>query len=281
MNKDIHIYYGGGSGGHVCAHLILQSHQHFSVFDPTNIPANPDEFYHQFKMVKQNQWSIDQPTMWKNKECYYDNATTASVVLPGMGRLFLTVNPSANLIPDPNVINVMIYSDIDTQMEIAVVKRCSVFYKITRLEEECYNLCNIAWKKGYACVSEPHWPVVDLCDIDQLPEFIINELKTVHQNFDMYLRWPQHRLSYKTYQELIIAYCANSYLHGNRVFDDVAKVAAKMDHAVKLQHIVQTRGRCLLDAVELPWTAEHGALMDHWLLLHSDALQQKLLSKID
>lgn len=131
MNKkDIHIFYGAGSGGFIAAHAILQSQQHFCVFTsyPKFYPKvnSKLEFLEQFDQIKQHQWSIKDPALWKSTEVWPHNNATQQHIINGMNRLYLSCN---DFYIDNTAINVLIYTDQESQLDLGHYKRTFVVYQ--------------------------------------------------------------------------------------------------------------------------------------------------------
>ena len=276
--KPIHIIYAGGSGGHICAHLILSSKQHFCVFDKFSITQTAQEFEQQFEFVKQDQWAIERPADWKRREHWPVNHKTNSVSVPDLSKLLLTCNPGKiDLVINPEHINVLIYTDIDTQYEIAKFKRCWIFESVLDLDQHCYNLCNQVWSTSYNNVKDSGWPMVELNDLPTLSMNIQTELFDLHQGFDIWADWLVHRDNCETYKTLYVSSEAQARIGQDWVTQSIADIAGQVDHVIKLQDVVATKGKILLNSVDLPYFSQHQDLFDRWFNLHSYELQLTLV----
>lgn len=214
MNKkDIHIFYGAGSGGFIAAHIILQSQQHFCVFTsyPKFYPKTNTklEFLEQFEQVKQYQWGVKDPAQWKSTEVWPHNIATQKHSIDNLNRLYLSCN---HFYIDQSATNVLIYTDLESQLDLGHYKQTFVVYE--------------SW---------------------------------FHRNRDS---------------------------NPSDYFPEIDKVTAATadffplaDHTIKLQDLIRTKGRCLTDCLDLPWTDHHAKLMDHWIGLHSPELMEKILSR--
>lgn len=275
--KPIHILYAGGSGGNICAHLVLQSNQHFCVFSKLPTPQTARQFRQQFEQVKQDQWAIDRPEHWKRREYWPDNTATSTVLVPGLAKLLLTCTPGDVDVINPDHITVLLYTDIDTQYDIAKFKRVHLFTNVIDIDAHCYELCNQVWSKNYSNVKDSGWPMVDLNDLPTLPMNIQTELFDLHQGFDIWADWLVHRDSCKTYKTLYVSSEAQARIDQDWVPQSVADIAGQVDHVIKLQNVVATKGKILLDSVDLPYFSQHQDLFDRWFNLHSYELQLKLV----
>lgn len=277
MNKDIHVLYNGGSGGHICAHLILESRRHFCRYTNFPMPDSVDQFRQQFDKIKQQQWNIQDPVTWKDNEFWPANKDTAQSTLNNMCRLLLTCNPEFNIVLDPAATNVLIYTDAATQFSMSVLKRCFYFRQAEDINKYCYKECSTLWAKNYRNVKDDSWPDIELCNIDLLPTYIINEIQNLHKGFEPFIEWKSTRDTLALYQQLLMY--SKHINHANNMLSnsEVVDLLPKVDHAVRLQDIVRSRGKCLLDTLGLPWYNSHANLINHWVCLHPKELQEKLL----
>jgi hypothetical protein len=129
---------------------------------------------------------------------------------------------------------------------------------------------NIHFNKFYNNVKDPAWP--DCTDINQskiLPEHIQHELLThaAYIEFITATSWVQWFVN--TQQE--------HKIKNDIVFPEVATLAKHSDLTIKLQDILNTNGRALLDPLGLPVLEQHFALIEKWKSLHSN----EILSIID
>lgn len=277
MNKDIHVLYSGGSGGHICAHLILESGRHFCRYTEFSMPESAADFRQQFDKIKQQQWNIQDPAHWKDNEFRPANKDTADSTLNNMHRLWLTCNPELTIESCPNTANIIVYTDFDTQLSMNIFKHCFYFYQIDDINKYCYEQGNTVWTKNYYKVKDGSWPDLELCNIDLLPTAILDELQNLHQGFEPFVEWKLTRDNRTLFQQLLIS---SQYVkHANNMLlnSTIADLLPRVDHAVRLQDIVRSRGKCLLDTLGLPWHGGHTDLINHWLSLHPKELQEKLL----
>lgn len=279
MNKDIHVWYSGGSGGHICSHLILESQRHFCCWQEFDTPHTAMHFADQFQQVKHQQWCIQDSSQWKTQEFWPRNQLTAQHSVESLNRLFLTCNPSADLSMDQKCVNVLIYTDLETQWHMSIFKHCFVFFGVDKIKDHCRDQCNQSWQQSYSSVKDSTWPMVNFDQIDQLPVGIIDELGQQHHGFEPYLKWLEHRDIVQTYQELCMSNAQAQWIDNQWLSATVLELMPRMNHAIRLQDIVGTQGRCLLDALELPWHQGHADLIQRWLNLHPRDLQTRLLNK--
>jgi hypothetical protein len=249
-NLDVHLNYAGGSGGFLALHLLLLS-KHYS-----------NELNDRLDTVISRQWNIIDHSKWKHNEAWPDNNKTLSQ--PGSPKLFFYCHLPVPTWEQLYGIKLLIYTDLATQIALCDYKKAgSVIPAIDR------DL-NIHFNKFYNNVKDPAWP--DCTDINQskiLPEHIQHELLThaAYIEFVAATSWVQWFVN--TQQE--------HKIKNDIVFPEVATLAKHSDLTIKLQDILNTNGRALLDPLGLPVLEQHFALIEKWKSLHSN----EILSIID
>ena len=283
--KNIHLLYQGGNGGFICAHTILQSQQHFSVFKKNKPSASKTEFLEQFSQIKKQQWQITNNLQWKTTEVWPDNESTSYHQISGLNRLYMTCNPDSfdNFQIDPADINVVIFTDIESQIEFSQYKNCGLFYNNNQaIEDYVISIINNAWRTSYNSVKDISWPTTELCDIDLLSENICQELLTLHQGFDVFFDYDQHKNYHLTYKQICTRFMSTPYKINEveiNVENKIFKFFPTVDHIVKLQDVINSKGRYLTDLLELPWNTGHADLIDNWVKLHPPELIEQILSR--
>jgi hypothetical protein len=278
--KDIHLLYRGSTGGFICSHVILQSQRHFCLYRDYPCknykwPKTKDEFLNQFDEVKNYQWNIQDTSNWKRTEIWPENSDTEKIEINGLNRLYVTVNPSQediHLCKQTNI-NVAIYTDIISQIELSRLKKSYWFF------DSVYQKSNQQWQNSYNDVKDISWPAVELHDIDLLSEAIWQELLTQHQGFDMFFNYSKSKNDVELLSHIILS-GAIKYKTTNEIIDrEYNSILPKVDHMVKLQDVIKSKGRYLTDLLELPWNTGHADLIDHWIQLHPPELIEKILSR--
>jgi len=283
--KDIHLSYAGGSGGFICTHTILQSQQHFSVFKEIKPPVTKEEFLEQFDQIKKRQWHITDNLQWKTTEVWPDNKSTSQHHVAGLNRLYMTCNSFSfnNVQLEQSSINVIIFTDIESQIELSQYKNCGLFYNNKQnLKDFISPIINHAWQISYNQVKDIAWPTIQLCDIGMLPKNIQQELLTLDQGFDIFFDYDQHKNYYLIYKQIATRHMSATY----KINDTEINVDARIfnffstgDHIVKLQDVIRSKGRYLTDLLELPWNTGHADLIDNWVKLHPPELIEQILSR--
>lgn len=281
--KDIHILYSGGSGGFIAAHTILKSQQHFCLFKsyPKFYPKTDtkSKFLEQFSQIVQQQWDITNPSLWKNNEVWPHNSATQQHTIEGMDRLYLSCG---HYVINQTAVNVLLYTDIESQFELSQYKRAYFFQNSNNyqtIENFLYEKMNKAWKIFYNNVKNESWPAVELLDIKSLPGNICQQLLETSPEFENFINCNQDSIS-ECWRKHTLLTQSSDYLPGiGKVDAGIVQVFPLVDYTIKLQDLIQTKGRCLTDCLALPWTEEHAKLIDHWVALHPPELMKKILSR--
>jgi hypothetical protein len=280
--KDIHLLYYGGTGGLICSHVILQSQQHFCLYRtyPQKNYKWPDskaKFLKQFDEVKNYQWNIHDVARWKQTEIWPENLNTEQIQIDGLNRLYVTNNPSSTnmQIYRPTNINVAIYTDIISQIELSSLKNAYWFI------DNIYPQNNQQWQSSYGNVKDVLWPEVELCDVDLLSDEIWQELLTQHQGFDIFFNYSKNKNEVELLSHFLLRKTMQYKMPKEIVNIDweYNSILPKVDHMVKLQDVIRSKGRYLTDLLELPWNTGHADLIDHWIKLHPPELIEKILSR--
>lgn len=280
--KDIHLLYRGSTGGFICSHLILQSQQHFCLYenyhrDNYKWPESKAQFLQQFEEVKNYQWTIHNVSQWKSTEIWPENSATEKMQITGMNRLYVTNNPCPENMQSykHTNVNVAIYTDIVSQLEMSILKNSYWFYN------NIYVQNNQRWQNSYSDVKDLSWPMVELHDVDLLPDHIWQELLTQHQGFDAFFDYSKSKNDVNLISHFILN-SAIKYKTQNKTIDidsEYNSILPMIDHMVKLQDVIRSKGQCLTDLLELPWNSGHADLIDTWVRLHPPKLIEQILSR--
>ena len=100
----------------------------------------------------------------------------------------------------------------------------------------------------------------------------------MHHGFDLFFQWQEHKDSELTFKRMYLSNEPTGIINNHIVLKNVADFLPKVNLAVRLQDLVKTHGKCLLEAVDLPSHSRHNELITKWLSLHSKELQRILLT---
>jgi len=248
VDKDIYVYYNGGSGGFIALHgILLTNHFECSKYTDSLISTT-----HIINSVWDNQTSDS--SMWKTTEIWPDNKQTS--LLSDKLRCYFSCNPqleeTSKFCKDKDVLYIKIWCPPKIQFHLAQFKHAFIFYDSALDISTTYEeFISYPWKTFYNNVKDESWPNCDnISDVSLLPDHIQDEL---HNTFNM------HNVNF------------NDRI---QVFD---KTELPEDFSFNLIDIVQTKFKNITDALGLPHTQEHIDLMDKWINLHSSPIQDMLL----
>lgn len=271
--------YQGGSGGFICAHLILQSQCHFAVFlNAKPCPESKAEFLEQFSQVVKDQWNIIDSLQWKSNEVWMDNQATSKHSIDGLNRFYHSCNPTWQPVEPlpPLKTNVLIYTDLTSQFDLSLYKRSYWF----SAEPNDYESLEQNWNSEYSKAKDAARTTVKLHEIEQLSADKQKQLLAVDKNFDIFFQWAQHRNSALTRKQYILSKAVTCKINNVETVVDprVASLLPMFEHAIKLQDIILSNGRYLTDLLELPWNSGHADLIKKWISLHPPELIKQILS---
>lgn len=277
MNQDLHLLYAGGSGGHFCSHLILQSGLHTCVLNSTDDDHLTEENV-EFSTAKQIQWDITDPELWKNKEYWPQNYQTLKLETD-KNKFYMTCNPS----PGPKdakqypATTVYLYIDADTHWELMKYKHANWFYLSASAKRDGLVIEDLQlrwmdrdWNEFYNNTRRPGWPDCDsILDIKNLPDGVLRTLDA-----QPYSDWVEHQDVTRLLKETR----GKKEFNGTIVYDwEVYQSMTYADMHINLKDIIASQGKALTDLLDLPYTNEHTKLFEHWWNLHPDYLKNLLL----
>lgn len=287
--NDIHVLFYGASGGHICAHLILQSGQHFCTYDHSF--CQKDEFELQFKQIKTKNWDLMKTDQWRDHHSWPNNDLTYSTRVPNVNRLYFTCAPNEckdpHGIPDSYSLDhqdhkkympctpLLVWTDIDTQAELARFKKSRWFLRnqfgIYRYWQT-YGQFVDQWESLYKKYKQPQWPDLTVQDIPNLNEEMARYLLSFAE-FRSFFKIAEIEPGWSVWKKSLRV---NEY-NGFCVERSVYLMLQENCLPIRLQDVAKTRGRALTDLLDLPWTENHGNLVDQWLALHPKELRAMLL----
>jgi len=233
------IYYSGGSGG-------------FMFFYSLQLALGYD-----VKELIEENWDIQDPSRWKESEtfCLFDPELRLNDI-----KLYCN-RPE----PHDDATSIGLYTDLKTQIDLAHYKNAAFFNKSNGMfdlfvEEVIHN---------YKAVGDPSWPeVTSFEDFDKLPDWIKEELINVFdfpKELSSYADWLYHeRLKTST------------TVNGLQVLDTAASANEFVDHCFLLQDVVNTKFKCVCDALHIAHTQDVADHVDHWVSLHPAHIQARL-----
>jgi hypothetical protein len=151
---DLKLCYSGGSGGFLLLHLLLLTGKFYTGFDADK----------SINSIVNEQWNVSDHSKWKTSEIWPNNLATLSTAT-SLARLYFVCNPDINRKSFITAKNLVLYTDIDSQIELAYYKKANWF-----LDDRNSSLKIATFKKFADC----RLPSVgnykeDLVDLSILP----------------------------------------------------------------------------------------------------------------
>lgn len=248
---DLNLSYRGGSGGFFGLHLILLAGSHKCKFSGDN--TNFTEIFHK-------QWNIIDQLKWKKQETWPDNEATMASDFPN--KIYFLCNPDVTTLASYPGKRLVIYTDIDTQFNLALSKGAYWFYNRNFHSHRLEYFLN-----RYRDVKGMEWP-----DIQSIDEFYT--LPTVIQKECLDVFAFQEILDIQSFKELF-------KLNLSKVFNneriDSQLDPAEADHFIKLQDIIKTKGEALYSPLGLTRSSKSDKFIDDYLDLHTPDQRALLL----
>ena len=289
--SDYHIMFYGGSGGHICSHLVLQSGQHYCAYHEKLFDKNM--FDQTFAEIKQRNWNLMNQDRWREHHSWPNNELTKESNIAGMHKMFFTCAPNESRWPegDPDTYStdlqdhkqylsaktVLIWTDIDTQAALAKYKK-SRWFRQNHLGVyyywKTYSPFEAQWLEVYAKHRLTQWPNISIKNIPNLDATLIDQLKSVPEILNFFTiaeseqgfqQW-KRSLAMENYQGFVVE-------------RSVALMLQESTVAIRLQDVAKTQGRALTDLLDIPWCQDHAQLVDRWLDLHPESIRNRLLDK--
>ena len=184
--SDLKLYYSGGSGGFLLLHLLLLSGRYYTAFDVDD----------SINSIVDKQWNISDHSRWKTFEIWPNNLATWSADT-SLDRLYFVCNPDHADIPSIPGKNLILYTDIDSQIELSYYKKSHWFLndRSSSLKIAQFKRLIQEWLAHYNNIRDPSWPGrVSPRHINRLPKLIQQELlqsKYTHQILEKFAigRW--------------------------------------------------------------------------------------------
>lgn len=255
MNKDINLFYSGGSGGFFALHCLLLSGEFECCFQ------NGQTFEQAFA----KQWAITDGSKWKTNEVWPDNNKTLELTT-GKRKIYFFLIGNEYAFQDYKNYNFLIYTDLKTQWELSSYKKAYWFAG----NENSFAGEN--WRDNfikcfYNDFKAEHWP-----DCNNYEEFL-NLPKNIKIEMEQHLNYYNKNLESAclTFENL-----TSIQYNGRKVDDTLGQILSTVDKAVLLQEIVQTQAKNLYSMLGLEYNQAVSDFVDHWLSLHPQHIQNLL-----
>jgi len=257
LTKNVTVSYDSGSGGNMVYLSLLLALQSTHTSQSKVHVAN---------LIKEA-WDISELKNWKDTEIlenyedvpnYNDTTETETIVritcLAGKGEV------------DYADIVIVVYTDIKTQAALSKMKNTYAYRNL-------HTLVRTIPLTVYNDVKDRHWPAIsDVSEFSILSRNIQNEL--VNQ-----FSFPENMHRPDAWEDYVHDIMSTEY-NGMRINSNIAGTLDKANYTFILQDIVNTKFKCVTDALGLEYTDE---IRDHialWLDLHPGNIQEMLTSTI-
>ena len=264
-NRDLNLFYSGGSGGFLLLHLLLLSGKYFSSF-PTVLSL--DE-------IIARQWQIEDPARWKEKEICPSDQETKKVVC-NLQKIYFYCNPDYDDIEYClGGINLCLYTDYASQRKLAYYKKANWYYDGPTISSFTpYKSLVRSWQDHYRNVKDPSWPdCKTFRKIKNLPAHIQKELLTdpsIHFYYNKFKNFTEYKFT--NLSNGPFAHHTELYL-GDAVYKPIYPFIAQADVRIKLQDLVNSNAEILRNLLNIPKINEKQKnLLNRWRNLHCPQL---------
>lgn len=268
---DIKLCYFGGSGGFISLHLLLLSGKFICDFD---INLNLDE-------IISHQWSIDDAALWKSHETWPQNEKTKTLQT-ALRKIYFFCNPTDRELEKFQGITILVYTDIESQLQLARYKRAMwCFHEHTSLYKNYVSFYRHKlqpWTAHYNNIKDASWPrCTGPGAFKQLPCWIQQELlgePHTRASLDItrwqpWEPWDQEKMDNRMHE---IRSGHHKILPDNtKVTEEVGNFFHNADLSIKLQHIINDPGT-LTALTGTAWNSKQKKIRQQWINLHSPAL---------
>jgi hypothetical protein len=288
--QDYHIMFYGGSGGHICSHLVLQSGQHYCAYD--QLLSDKSTFDKTFFEIKNFNWNQMQQQRWRQHHSWPNNELTQKSRIDDMHKMFFTCAPNESSNPEgepdsyqesrmdhkkyPGAKTVLIWTDIDTQAELARYKQSRWFRRNQHgvyYYWKTYSCFESQWREIYHRHRAHDWPTdISIRDIPDLDSGLIHQMQAVPE-FLNFFGIAESSDGFHTWRRSLHTRNHNGFL----VERSVHLMLQQSDIVVRLQDVAKSQGKWLTDCMGIPWTNQHQSLVNQWLDLHPKHIKNMLL----
>lgn len=274
-SNDLTIYYFGGSGGFFALYTLLLTKQYQCLFKD----GSTDVF-----TTKDTHWNIKDVANWKDSEIWPDNAKTLMATF-GSNKLYFICNPDPLFLSQPGSFirtyeqlpgkKLLLYTDLETQWYLAKTKRAYWFQAGKELDGSGPQWKNREFMQEqlrfrYGNARQAGWPDCNTFEeFYQLPQHIQDVCINQHHFWEV--------LDYEKFDNSDYFPEGVEY-KGDVIYKRAAEFMQGMDHIVKLQDIIKTKGKALFDPLGIQPTADAVKFMLQYLSLHTPE-QRKHLTK--
>lgn len=275
-SNDVTIFYFGASGGFFALYMLLLTKQYQCCFKN----GDTDVF-----KVKESQWNVNDVSKWKYTEIWPDNVKTLTSTFTA-NKVFFVCNPDPIFLSQPGEFirtyedfpgkKILLYTDLQTQWHLAKTKRAYWFQPGRELDGsgpqwKTDEFMQEQFRYRYDNAKLPSWPECPTVEqFYSLPKDIQDKCIIDNHFWEL--------LDYKKFDDP--AYCPIGVEHnGETIYKRAADFMTGMDVIVKLQDIINTKGRALLDPLGVQSTPDTVKFVIQYLSLHTPDQRMHLTKK--
>lgn len=263
---NLSLHYSGGSGGFIGLHVLLETNRYFCSLEGLSFLTDSN-FLDNFNYLKSQHWNIPDISLWKHTEIWPDNLKTENSTTT-RAKIFFYCNYFES---NKNSKTVLVYTDIESQHKLAKHKNANWYQGLPIIDRP------LRWQEIYHHIKTDEWDnSIDLLsDFNSLPKYQQDEISACQlinsrKNLSTQIESPKYVDSLQILNDY------ETLDNGIKVKPSVAEFYKKADYCVRLQDLINTSGKALLEPLGLPHTENHTTLINHWKKLHSSELLEAI-----
>lgn len=247
-SQSLHLGYVGGSGGFLALHLILLCNHYVN------------DMSHDLANIIQQHWNIQDHAQWKKTEIWPNNKITHQ--LTADHKIYFHCNPEIDRWTNIQGTKLLLFTDLRSQLILAKYKNAWMY--ITTQDPTQRDI-NWHFTNFYNNVRDPQWP----------------QCESVHESLELDPKIRAELMGHQDYRNFLQAIDFEDWFvltHRDCLYRDdivepgVPQLAQSSQIVVKLQDIIASRGRALLEPLGLSVLDTHLELLRKWTSLHPPAL---------
>lgn len=251
-NKSLHLGYVGGSGGFLVLHLILLCDHYVN------------DLSHDLANVIQKQWNIQDHAQWKKTEIWPDHKITHA--LTADHKIYLHCNPSIDRWNKLEATKLLLFTDLRSQLALAKYKNAWMYVPD---HDPRQRDINVHFTNFYNNVRDPSWPRCESIQDSLCLSAKIQAELMEHQDYRNFLQA-------EDFEDWFVINHRES-LYGHDIVEvDVPRLAQTSHIVIKLQDIITSQGRALLEPLGLTVLDAHLELLHKWISLHPPELLKQI-----
>lgn len=252
--NTINIDYYGGSGGFLTLWIVLLGTSYRCKFD---LDYSLDDIF-------AKHWDIKSTDKWKDTEVWPNNNTTAQSNFKE--KVLFFCSPTQEEWNTRLGKKILIYTDYSTQFKLSKLKNSFMFFNNPTRDFETEHILRCL-TTAYENIRDESWPdtavLTTVKDFENLQSYIKDELMEC--------------LGVDSFDDIVNSL---KYIYkDSAVWYELEGKLETADLAIKLQDLVRTRGKILLDYLGYPSNQKVDDFIDFWLDKHPVEIRNLLDEK--